>query len=381
MSADAAAPPATAPATASDANTTPTAPATAPASASPTAVPPPAHGTRRFVLLAALLLGAALLAALAQLLTGRGLAPDQLWAAAVRDGTDPVGEHILWGLRLPRAGVALLAGAALGVSGLLLQTTLRNPLASPELTGVGGGAVLGVLLALRLGWVAGQAHTAVLAAMAGGLAGGVLLWLLAGRRRDDPVWLTVNGVIVGVALAGANAILLVLSQAEAAGALRWLTGSLTGMTAAHLALLAPWVLAGLAAAWTASPVLEILHGGDAHASGVGLAPAPARMTALACAVVLAAAAVAVVGVLGFVGLIAPLIATSLTGRRPRRLVVLSALIGAGVVAGSDALAQAVTTLVPAGPHTQRLGLPAGSVTAVAGAGLLLWALRRRVPHA
>ncbi|WP_159940193.1 MULTISPECIES: iron chelate uptake ABC transporter family permease subunit [unclassified Nocardiopsis] len=344
-------------------------------------MPPAPSSRRRFLALTALLLAAAALGALGQLLSGRGLAPDQLWAVLTLDGTDPVGERILWGLRLPRAGVALLAGAALGVSGLLLQTTLRNPLASPELTGVGGGAVLGVLLALRLGLASGQAHTTVVAAMLGGLAGGALLWLLAGRRRADPVWLTINGVIVGVALAGANAILLVLSQAEAAGAMRWLTGSLTGMTTSHLALLAPWALAGLALAWVYAPVLEILHGGDEHAASVGLAPSPTRLAALSCAVLLASAAVAVVGVLGFVGLLAPLIATSLVGRRPRQLVVLSALVGAAVVAGADAVAQAVTTLVPTGPQTQRLGLPAGSVTAVGGAALLVWALRRHTPHA
>ncbi|MFD6952107.1 hypothetical protein A6A08_17775 [Nocardiopsis sp. TSRI0078] len=360
----------------------PTTPAAhAPTAGADTVTPPPRGHRRRFAALTALLLAAALLAALGQLLTGRGLAPDQLWAAATLEGTDPVGERILWGLRLPRAGIALLAGAALGVSGLLLQTTLRNPLASPELTGVGGGAVLGVLVALRLGLASGQAHTTVVAAMLGGLAGGALLWLLAGRRRADPVWLTVNGVIVGVALSGANAILLVLSQAEAAGAMRWLTGSLTGMTTSHLALLAPWALAGIALAWLCSPVLEILHGGDEHASALGLAPAPARLAALGCAVLLASAAVAVVGVLGFVGLIAPLIATALVGRRPRQLVVLCALVGAGVVAGADALAQAVTTLVPATAHTQRLGLPAGSVTAVGGAVLLVWALRRHTPTA
>lgn len=319
----------------------------------------------------------ALLAALGQLLMGRGLAVDQVWAAALRDGTDPVGERILWELRLPRAAVALLAGACLGVSGLLLQTALRNPLASPELTGVGGGAVLGILLALRMGLVAGQAHTAVIAAMLGGLAGGGLLWLLAGRRRADPVWLTINGVIVGIALAGANAVLLVLSQAEAAGALRWLTGSLTGMTTSHLALLLPWAVAGITAAWLLSPVLALLYGGDDHAQSVGLPPSPARFTALMCAVLLAAAAVSVVGVMGFVGLIAPLIATALVGREPRRLVVVSALVGAAVVSGADAIAQAVTTLVPAGPETRRLGLPAGSVTAVLGAALLIWAVRRR----
>ncbi|RCV48493.1 iron chelate uptake ABC transporter family permease subunit [Marinitenerispora sediminis] len=312
-----------------------------------------------------------------QLALGRGLALDGVWAALTRSGADPTGEHILWALRMPRAAVAVLAGACLGVSGLLLQIALRNPLASPELTGVGGGAVLGVVVALRLGAVAGQAATAVLAAMAGGLAGGGLLWLLSGRRRTDPVWLTINGVLVGVALSGVTAVLLVLSQAEAAGALRWLTGSLTGLTADHLRMLAPWAALGILSAWLLSPLLAVMQGGDEHAAAVGLAVRPARFAALLCAVVLAAAAVAVVGVVGFVGLIAPLLATAVVGREPRLLVPVTALAGAVAVSAADAVAQAVTLLVPAGAETQRLGLPAGSVTAVAGAVLLIIAVRRQ----
>ncbi|GAA1081081.1 FecCD family ABC transporter permease [Nocardiopsis composta] len=323
------------------------------------------------------LLALAAAAAAGQLLLGRGLPVAEVLPALLRDGADPLGERILWELRLPRAAVALLAGACLGVSGLLLQVALRNPLASPELTGVGGGAVLGVVLGLRTGLVSAQAHTSVLAALCGGVGGGALLWLLSGRRRSDPVWLTVNGVIVGVALSGATSVLLVLSQAEAAGALRWLTGSLTGLTAAHAALVLPWAAVGIGAAWLLSPVLAVLQGGDDHARSVGLEPKPARFAVLLCAVLLAAAAVSVVGMAGFVGLIAPLLASALVGRDPRLLVPVAALIGAVALSGADALAQGVTLLVPEGPQAQRLGLPAGSVTSIAGAILLIAAVRRR----
>jgi len=323
------------------------------------------------------LLALAAAAAAGQLLLGRGLPVAEVLPALLRDGADPLGERILWELRLPRAAVALLAGACLGVSGLLLQVALRNPLASPELTGVGGGAVLGVVLGLRTGLVSAQAHTSVLAALCGGVGGGALLWLLSGRRRSDPVWLTVNGVIVGVALSGATSVLLVLSQAEAAGALRWLTGSLTGLTAAHAALVLPWAAVGIGAAWLLSPVLAVLQGGDDHARSVGLEPKSARSAVLLCAVLLAAAAVSVVGMAGFVGLIAPLLASALVGRDPRLLVPVAALIGAVALSGADALAQGVTLLVPEGPQAQRLGLPAGSVTSIAGAILLIAAVRRR----
>ncbi|MFC4564360.1 FecCD family ABC transporter permease [Nocardiopsis mangrovi] len=343
----------------------------------PAPAPSPRRPLRAFALAVTVLAALALVAATGQALLGRGLAVGEVWPALLRDSGDPIGERILWELRLPRAAVALLAGACLGVSGLLLQIALRNPLASPELTGVGGGAVLGVVLALRLGLVSGQAHTAVLAALCGGLAGGALLWLLSGRGRSDPVWLTINGVLVGIALSGLTSVLLVLSQAEAAGALRWLTGSLTGMTPAHVLLLLPWAAAGMAVAWLLAPVLAVLQGGDDHAEAVGLAPRPARFAVLLTAILLAAAAVSVVGMAGFVGLIAPLLASAVVGREPRLLVPVAALVGAVVLSGADALAQGVTTLVPAGPQTQRLGLPAGSITSIVGAALLVVAVRRR----
>src|SRR5690606_5928991 len=108
-----------------------------------------------------------------------------------------------------------------------------------------------------------------------------------------------------------------------------------------------------------------------------LEPKPARFAVLLCAVLLAAAAVSVVGMAGFVGLIAPLLASALVGRDPRLLVPVAALIGAVALSGADALAQGVTLLVPEGPQAQRLGLPAGSVTSIAGAILLIAAVRRR----
>ena len=184
-------------------------------------------------------LGAAalVLVAVAVLHLATGSQVDAAAAVGVLLGAaaDPTTTTVVLDVRLPRMLVALAAGACLGVSGLVLQVVLRNPLAAPEITGVGSGAVLGAVLALSLGGAAGvdsaAPATTVLAATLGGLLAAALLWTAAGRAQ--PAALAVTGVVVSAALSGITALLITVDPARLGGALRWLLGSVNGRTWPH----------------------------------------------------------------------------------------------------------------------------------------------------
>ncbi|MEU4569929.1 iron chelate uptake ABC transporter family permease subunit [Micromonospora sp. NPDC023956] len=312
---------------------------------------------------------ALVVAAVAELAVGRGIDWPQL---------DPLEQRILVELRLPRLVTALLAGAGLGAAGLLLQAVLRNPLAAPELTGVNPGAVLGVLGGIQLGLVpADSAAGALVAALLGGAAGGSLMWLLA--RDGSPAQVAAYGLLGSAALAGLTTLLLAYQPSRFGNALRWLVGSVDGRVWAHVRFAWPWLATALLLAWLCSAVLGMLAAGDGHAAALGLAPRPVRALGLALAVALAAGAVALAGALAFVGLVVPHVARALCGADLRRALPAAALLGATAVVGADAVAQALTVLVQSGSAGQRLGVPAGAVTALLGATALV-VVARRSPH-
>ncbi|MGK5517771.1 FecCD family ABC transporter permease [Micromonospora sp. URMC 107] len=310
--------------------------------------------------------GALLAAAVAELAVGNGVDWPQL---------DPLEQRILVELRLPRLVTALLAGAGLGAAGLLLQAVLRNPLAAPELTGVSPGAVLGVLTGIQLGLVpADSASGALFAALAGGALGGALMWLLA--RHGSTTQVAAYGLLGSAALAGVTTLLLAYQPGRFGNAMRWLVGSTDGRVWAHVQTAWPWLVASLVLAWLCSAPLGVLAAGDGHAVALGVPPRPARAVGLALAVALAAGAVALAGALAFVGLVVPHVARAMCGADLRRALPAGALVGASAVAGADALAQVLTVMVQSGSAAQRLGVPAGAVTALLGAVALVVVARR-----
>ncbi|MER7332716.1 MULTISPECIES: iron chelate uptake ABC transporter family permease subunit [unclassified Micromonospora] len=310
--------------------------------------------------------GALLLAAVAELAVGRGVDWPHL---------DALEQRIVLELRLPRLATALLAGAGLGAAGLLLQTVLRNPLAAPELTGVNPGAVLGVLAAVQLGLVpADSAVGGLVAALAGGAFGGALMWLLA--RRGSPAEVAAYGLLGSAALAGVTTLLLAYQPARFGNAMRWLVGAVDGRVWAHVQTAWPWLVGALLLAWLCSAALGVLAAGDGHAAALGVPPRPARAVGLTLAVALAAGAVALAGALAFVGLVVPHVARAMCGADLRRALPAVALLGATAVAGADALAQVLTVVVQSGSAGQRLGVPAGAVTALLGAVALVVVARR-----
>ncbi|WP_424187589.1 FecCD family ABC transporter permease [Actinokineospora sp. G85] len=274
-------------------------------------------------------------------------------------GDDAGARMVVWELRAPRLLVGLCAGACLGLAGAILQAAVRNRLASPEITGVGSGAVLGAVAASTVGGLAAQPAAMAGAAMVGGLVGGGLLWVVAGRSGD----VAVRGVVVSAVLVGATLLLLTAKPQLAGAVSRWLLGSLAGRTWEHLAPLWPVLVVALVVACGLAGVMDVLAVDDDHAHAVGLAVVPWRTAALVTAALATAGAVAAVGATAFVGLLAPHAARALVGPPHRRLLPASALAGALSVVAADALGQVV-------------GVPAGAVTALLGAGVLVVVARR-----
>lgn len=317
-----------------------------------------------------LLLGGALVIALiAGLLGGEVLLSGAQYAAALRDPASGPGQ-ILWQVRAPRSLCALVVGAALGLSGALMQGLLRNPLAEPEVLGVSATASLGGALVLVAG--AGLVPGAVeLAAMAGAGLGAAALVAFAARIRA-PEALILFGVALSSFAGAATALIFNLSPSPIATAevMGWLLGSVQNRgwgDVLWVALaLAP---ASLLAVWSA-PGLKGLSLGDETARTLGLPLDRLRLFALIAASVAAGAAVAAAGVIGFVGLVAPHLVRAAVRADPGRVLMPSALAGGLILVVADLLTRVT-------PTDQELKL--GVFTALVGAplfALIAWRAAR-----
>jgi iron complex transport system permease protein len=302
------------------------------------------------------LAGAAGLAFLASLLVGpAGLGIPQGGEAA---------RMILVEIRLPRAILGALIGAALGLSGAVLQGYLRNPLAEPGLLGISGGAALGAVVAIH----SGAAGAFALALPAGGLIGAaaaaVAVMLLAGER-SGPLTLILAGVAIS-SLAGAlTTLALNLSPNPFASVemLFWLLGSLTDRSQTHVWLAAPLIVIGGTLLFTAGHALDALTLGEEAARNLGVNLRALRGKIVAGTALAVGAATAVAGTIGFVGLVVPHLLRPLVGHEPRRLLPASALGGAALVLFAD-----VTLRFFAPLSDVRLGV----ITALIGAPFFLW---------
>jgi len=265
---------------------------------------------------------------------------------------------VLQDLRLSRVVIAMLAGAALGVSGALTQGVIRNPLASPDLIGVTTGASLAATTTLLL--FPQTAHIWLIpATIAGGLLSMLILLWLTGDSKLNPTRL----VLVGIALSfwfGALVDWLLSGQSQQINAaLVWLTGSLWGRGWPDVWILLPWVLVLLPVALSLNLKLDLLALGDESAQCLGTEVQRVRAGALFIAVALAAVSVAVCGAISFIGLVAPHLARLLVGGRHQVLLPTAALLGAALLLLADIAARTLTPPIelPAGVLTSMIGAP------------------------
>ncbi|MBW4680967.1 MAG: iron ABC transporter permease [Microcoleus vaginatus WJT46-NPBG5] len=289
----------------------------------------------------------------------------QLWQAMQHQG-DPINQTILWDLRLPRTIAALVVGAALGMSGALLQGMLRNGLADPFLLGISAGAGLVAVGLVTLGLFAAWLP---LAAWIGAILTTVFVYFIA-RTKSTGVSverLILGGVAVS-SLFGAtqSTMLLLADDGRVQVALNWLIGSLNGRGWSEVRLAGPYILIALVAGCLLARSVNILNLGDDLAVGLGFSLMRSRILIGGVATLLAAGAVSVGGLIGFVGLIVPHGVRLLVGTDYRWVLPLSAVGGALVLTFADMLS--------------RLGaveLPVGAVTALLGSPLFIWLLSRR----
>ncbi|NPD13732.1 iron ABC transporter permease [Xinfangfangia sp. D13-10-4-6] len=274
-------------------------------------------------------------------------------------------------IRLPRAILGLLIGAALGLSGAAMQGFLRNPLAEPGLIGVSGSAALGAVLALQTGLAAAFALALPLAALAGAGLSAALILILAGPG-GGALALILAGVAISALAGAATSLVLNLSPNPFAAAeiVYWMMGSLADRSFTHVWLAAPLILAGMVALMTLGRGLDALSLGEDAAASMGLRPGRMRLVLILGTAAAVGASVAVAGAIGFVGLVVPHILRPLVGARPSRLLPLSALGGAAVLLAADV---AVRLIAP------DRDLKLGVLTALIGAPFflhLIWTMRR-----
>ena len=321
-------------------------------------------GTKRSAAALGALLAAALL-----LSVGCGsqwYTPARLWQAlCAADAADPVW-RILYFVRLPRTAAAVLAGAALGVAGALIQSVLNNAMASPNVIGVNAGAGLGALLAASL--VPGAAALLPGVAFVGALVAALFIWMLAAVAGLSRTTLILAGVTVSSILTACMNTLKLLFPDVAVGSTAFLLGTLSGVTTAQVQRALPWLAAGFVLAALLAADLNVLQLGEDMAAGLGLPVARVRFAALLTAALLAGAAVSFAGLLGFVGLLAPHIARRLVGGDNRRLLPVTALASADLMLLCDVAARVL--FAP-------FELPVGVLLSLVGGPFFLFLLLRR----
>ncbi len=307
--------------------------------------------------------------AVAHLSTGEPMvAPGQLTGILMGESGDRIDQLVVRELRVPRLILALFSGAALGLSGAILQFVLRNPLASPELLGVSAGASLAMAAILLLNApVLFALHPVV--ALAGGLGGGLIV-LAASRGARTPVEAALIGVAVAALLQGV--ILAMISLAASSGAVQlyflYTVGNLSNRTWDHVRLVWPWVIAGIPAAFLLARGANVLQLHEDVASSLGLQARRMRLVFIALAALLVGSIVAVAGPIAWVGLLTPHIARLIVrGPDARILFPAATVIGALLLLASDVLSKVV--LYPR-------EIPVGLCTTLLAAPMILLLLRR-----
>jgi len=322
--------------------------------------------TKHRVLWAVLLLGIALVITLLLSLS-QGAVPfsiSEVWQAILHEG-DATKQTILWDLRLPRIIAALIVGAALGMSGALLQGMLRNSLADPFILGISAGA--GLVVILMIVWQIFPIAIP-LAAWIGAILTSVIVILLGRAGSGISVERLILGGVAVSSLFGAvqSTLLLLAEDGQIQIALSWLIGSLNGRGWQEISTAGPYIIVALLGGCLLARSVNVLALGDDMAVGLGVSLTRSRLLIGGIATLLAAGAVSISGLIGFVGLVVPHGVRLIVGTDHRFVLPLSALAGAWLLTFADLLS--------------RLGaveLPVGSVTALLGSPLFIWLLYRR----
>lgn len=287
---------------------------------------------------------------------------EEIWAAFQPDDKN---YFTLMEYRLPRAVLAILLGGALAISGVLVQSVVRNPLASPDILGINNAAglvavsILMFLPNLAFYWMP-------IFAFLGGVLSFVILWIVCGFNFR-PIKMAIIGVALSALWAAISHYLMLTNPVEINTAMLWLTGSLWGRSWSYLNVVLPWLVVLLPLPFIFCRDLDTLGLGENKASTLGVTVNKVQISVLVLAVALSTTAVAICGPIAFLGLVAPHLARRLVGGRHRTLLPAALIIGALLLQLSDILARVID------PPTE---LPAGILTAIIGAPYFFYLLMR-----
>ncbi len=290
--------------------------------------------------------------------------------AVLSGGGEPIARDIVVSLRLPRVLLGVLVGGGLAVAGATFQALLRNPLAEPYILGISGGASVGAVLVLSLGWAGAASWTLPLAAFAGALLAIVMVFGVAtatGRPLDVRV-LLLAGVVVAAFFSACIAFILSVSSARTVqSAVLWIMGSLAGASWRSVSLAAAYTIPSAIVLLGLARSLNLMAIGEETAYYLGADVERVKRVALLIAALITASGVAVAGVIGFVGLVVPHGVRLLVGSDHRALIPLSFLAGGAFLTMADLVAR--LALAPT-------EIPIGVITAFVGVPVFLVLLRR-----
>lgn len=314
------------------------------------------------------LLALTLFLALVSVLVGKMTLTWDMWASH-----DPITRIVFVELRVPRALLAIIIGAALGMSGAAMQSYLRNPLADPGTLGVSAMAALGAVLSIFFGIAGLHPWALPLCGVAGGILAMAALLLLAGRSASV-LTLVLSGVILSSLAVAGISLALSLSPSPWAGSeiIRWMLGALTDRSLDDLTLATPMIVVGATLVLLCREALDALTLGEVGAQSLGINVKRIQWMLCLGMGLMVGASVAVTGIIGFVGLVMPHLLRPLLGAKPSALLIPSAVGGAALVLAGDI----VVRLLPGGSELQL-----GVVMSLVGAPFffaLLYSLRRRV---
>ncbi|MDT0485710.1 MULTISPECIES: FecCD family ABC transporter permease [Streptomyces] len=328
----------------------------------------PAPPTRRAIRVLGLLVSVVILVlvAMASIAVGaKGLSVEQVWHGLFQD-TGTYGDVVVAD-RLSRTVLGLLAGAALGLSGAVLQALTRNPLADPGLLGINAGASAAVVTAITFFGVTSLSGY-VWFAFLGAAAVGALVWFLGGSRGATPVRLALAGTAISAALYGYLQAVMITDD-QALNKMRfWTVGSLSSANNSTILQVLPFLAVGSLLALALARPLNAMEMGDDTAKALGANLNRTRALAMLSATVLCGAATAACGPIVFVGLMVPHIVRSFTGPDLRWILPYATILSPVLLLGSDVIGRLV-----ARPAELQVGI----VTAVIGGPVFIFLVRRR----
>ena len=273
---------------------------------------------------------------------------------------------IVYKMRLPRNILAVLIGANLAVSGVLLQSVMKNPLADPGITGVSSGAsVAAIIILLLMPQLSGALP---LFAFVGGAIACALVFIMAWKNGLRPERIVLAGVAINTILGGFISLLSTLFSDRIQSAILWLNGSLATKTWSHVDMLFLYSLIGLGLSLFLIRSANVLQLGDESAKNLGFNVSRTRLVISAVAVFLAVISTAVVGIISFIGLIVPHIARLLMGSDHKYTIPFSMVLGAIVLLIADTLARTIGGSIE---------IPVGVITSIVGGPFFLYLLRKR----